>query len=303
VIATDYELLTDSVGLVDRSGRTKLVVGGSEAVEFLQGQVTNDVEGLAAGRGCYAALLTHKGKIRTDLRVLRGVDWVWVDAEAIGRQPLLHTLQTYSLGRVVRWEDVTAERAVLSLIGPEAGDALDAAPPKEEHAFVEGEHGLYVATDLGIDVICDATDAPGVRQALGVEEVSTEAAECRRIESGRPRLGFDMDGDTIPEEAGLNDRAVSFTKGCYVGQETVARLHYKGKPNRRLRGLRLSAPAITGTPIRLGEREVGRIGSTCVSPRLGPIALALVRREAVPGDSVTIGDQADPAEVVELPFS
>jgi folate-binding protein YgfZ len=112
-----------------------------------------------------------------------------------------------------------------------------------------------------------------------------------------------MDGDTIPQEAGINERAVSFTKGCYVGQETVARLHYKGKPNRHLRGLRLSAPAARGDRIVLGEREVGTVGSSCVSPIHGPIALALVRREAAPDDRVLVGPGAAPAVVVEPPFA
>jgi tRNA-modifying protein YgfZ len=168
---------------------------------------------------------------------------------------------------------------------------------------VEGAHGLYVATDLGVDVICDAARASEVRAALGVEEVAEDAAECVRIESGRPRLGIDMDGDTIPEEAALNERAVSFTKGCYVGQETVARLHYKGKPNRRLRGLRLSEPASRGDAIVLDEKRVGTVGSACVSPSHGPIALAIVRREASPGDTVGVGEGRDRAEVVELPFA
>jgi folate-binding protein YgfZ len=135
-----------------------------------------------------------------------------------------------------------------------------------------------------------------------VEAVSEEAAECLRIESGRPRHGLDLNSSTMPQEAGINERAVSFTKGCYVGQETVARLHYKGKPNRFLRGLRLTGPVEQGATIALGEREVGTIGSTCVSPAHGPIALALVRREASPGDSVTVGPDAIEAEVIELPF-
>src|SRR4029077_4577173 len=96
--------------------------------------------------------------------------------------------------------------------------------------------------------------------------------------------------------------AVSFTKGCYVGQETVARLHYRGKPNRHLRGLRLSAPVATGEELRLGERSVGHVGSVAVSPALGPIALALVRREAGPGDTVAVGGAGVGAQVVELPF-
>ena len=151
---------------------------------------------------------------------------------------------------------------------------------------------LLVATDLGVDVVCAAEDADRVRGALDVPEVPEAAAEVLRVESGRPRYGVDLDDATIPQEAGLNERAVSFTKGCYVGQETVARLHYRGKPNRHLRGLRLSAPVPTGTPLLLGEREVGRVGSSVVSPRLGPIALALVRREAAVGDELVAGDGA-----------
>jgi folate-binding protein YgfZ len=302
VIATaEYELVTEGAGALERPDRAKLLLSGAEAAEFLQGQVTNDVEGLEPGEGCYAALLTHKGKIRTDLRILRGDQWLWLDAAEIGRRPLVHTVQTYSLGRDVRSEDVTEERTILSLIGPAAREALETAPPEREHSFVTGEHGLYVATDVGVDVICESQDREGVRAALGVEPVSEQVAECLRIERGRPRLGLDMDDGTIPEEAGLNERAVSFTKGCYVGQETVARLHYRGKPNRHLRGLRLSSPASAGEPIHLGERQVGTVGSACESPRLGSIALAVLRREAAPGETVSVGDAGE-AEVVDLPF-
>jgi folate-binding protein YgfZ len=302
IATTEYERLRETVGLVDRSERGKFLLTGAEVGEFLQGQVTNDVEALTPGSGCYAALLDHKGKIRADMRVLRGEDWFWIDSEAIGRDPLARTIKMYSLGRDVKNEDVTETRAILSLIGPSAREALDTAPPATEHAFVDGEHGIYVATDLGVDIICPADQVDAVKEALGVEPVSHEAAECMRIESGRPRHGLDMGPETIPQEAGLNERAVNFEKGCYVGQETVARLHYKGKPNRFLRGLRLTAEAENGAPIMLGERQVGTIGSACVSPAHGPIALALVRREASPGDTVVVGDAGIEAEVVELPF-
>jgi folate-binding protein YgfZ len=302
IATTEYERLRETVGLVDRSQRGKFVLTGEETLEFLQGQVTNDVEALEPGRGCYAALLDHKGKILADMRVLRVGDSVWLDCEAVGAPALAKNIRMYSLGRDVRNQDVTAERAILSLIGPAARDALDVAPPEEEHSFVEGEHGIYVATDLGVDVICPASEVDAVRDALGIEPVSEEAAECVRIESGRPRHGLDLTSSTMPQEAGINERAVSFTKGCYVGQETVARLHYRGKPNRFLRGLRLTAPVEHGAVITLGEREVGTIGSTCVSPAHGPIALALVRREASAGDTVTVGADAIEAEVIELPF-
>jgi tRNA-modifying protein YgfZ len=295
IATTDYELVTEGTGMVDRSDRAKFVVRGAEAADFLQGQVSNDVEALEPGSGCYATVLTHKGKLRTDLRILRGDDWLWLDTEAIGHAVLAHMLRTYSVGRDVQFEDVTQSRALLSLVGPAARERLDTGPPPEENSFVTGEHGIYVTTLLGVDVICE----PGTE--LGVESVSEEAAECVRIEAGRPRLGYDMDAETMPQEAGINERAVSFTKGCYVGQETVARLHYRGKPNRHLRGLRLSEPAERGAEIVFGDRVVGRVGSTCVSPRLGPIALALVRREAQPGADVTVGGA--PAEVAGLPFS
>jgi folate-binding protein YgfZ len=296
VIATSaYELVTEAVGAADRSERAKFLVRGSEAADFLQGQVSNDVEALFPGNGCYATVLNAKGKLRTDLRILRGDGWFFLDTERIGHAVLRHMLETYSLGRDVQHEDVTDTRVLVSLLGPDARSALDVEPPEEENAFVEGEHGLYVTTHLGVDVIGE----PGLD--LGVPPVSDELAECVRIESGRPRLGFDMDAETMPQEAGINERAVSFTKGCYVGQETVARLHYKGKPNRHLRGLRLSQPVERGTDILLGEKVVGRVGSTCVSPRFGPIALAIVRREAELGDNVTVNGAT--AELVGLPFT
>ena len=273
--------------IVDRSSRGKVRLRGSEAAEFLQGQVTNDVEGLEPGQGCYAALLNHKGKMRLDMRILRGPDWIWIDTEPGADAVLLKTIETYSLGRDVAWE--SADEGIVSVVGEVD---LDAMPPEEEHAWVEGERGIYVRTYAGVDII--GHDLPEA-------DAAEDDAERMRIEAGIPRFGVDMDGDTIPQEAGINERAVSFTKGCYVGQETVARLFYKGKPNRHLRGLKLTRPAAHGQPIALGDREVGRVGSACVSPTHGPIALAIVRREAAPGDTVDVDGAT--AEVVELPFT
>ena len=303
MIATDeYARLREAVGMVDRSDRGKALFRGPEAADFLQGQVTNDVEGLAPGAGCYAALLTQKGKMLADMRILRGDGWFWLDTELEALPAVAKMIRTDSIGRDVRPENVTESRAILSLVGPGSDAALDVAPPPGEHSHADGEHGLYVRTDLGVDVICDAADVEGVRAALGVEADTEEAVECLRVEAGRPRYGIDVGEDTIPQEAGLNERAVSFTKGCYVGQETVARLHYKGKPNRHLRGLRLSSPASTGDEVRLGDRVVGRLGSVAVSPAHGPIALAVVRREAGPGDEVKVGSGESTAVVSDLPF-
>jgi tRNA-modifying protein YgfZ len=305
-----YRALREDAGMLDRSERGKLVVRGREAIEYLQGQLTNDLEAISPGSGCYSALLDRKGHMRADMRVLLlDEDVVWLDAEAIGTEPLRRHLETYKIGREVEIDDETGDRALVSVIGPTAAEVTGAGPLSPEHAHRELEIGgapaRAVATDVGVDLIASRRDADAVLAALadaGAVEVSEAAAEIVRVESGRPRFGAEMTDATIPAEAGIDERAVSFTKGCYIGQETVARLHYKGKPNRHLRGLRLERPANPGEPIGLGERELGTIGTACVSPAHGPIALAIVRREAAPGDRVSVGDDASPAEVVGLPF-
>jgi folate-binding protein YgfZ len=162
-----------------------------------------------------------------------------------------------------------------------------------------------VGTALGIDLIVPSEDAERLRAVLsaaGAVEVGPDAAEILRIEAGTPRFGVEMDSATMPAEAGIVATAVDFEKGCYIGQETVARLHYRGKPNRHLRGLRLSAPAATDTPLNLGDKEVGRVGGSCVSPLHGPIALAILRREAEPGAELAVGEDGVTARVVDLPF-
>jgi tRNA-modifying protein YgfZ len=296
-------LLTEDVGLVDRSERGKLALTGAEAKAFLNGQVSNDVEALEPGTGLYAALLTNKGKMLGDLRVIDTGAELWLDTERVALQALFDTIRRGTVGWQVELHKRTLQQALLSLVGPRAAEAVG-GPIGPEHANrtteIGGAQALLIATDAGVDVVCAAEDAPAVRTALGVPEVPEAAAEVVRVEAGRPRYGIDLDEGTIPQEAGLNERAVSFTKGCYVGQETVARLHYRGKPNRHLRGLRLSAPVPSGTPLTLGEREVGRLGSSVVSPRHGPIGLALVRREGAPGAELVAGNAT--ATVVELPF-
>lgn len=301
-----YRALHEGAGVIDRSRRGKLLVRGSDAAEYLQAQVTNDVEALAPGEGCYAALLNRKGHIEADLRVLRlSADCFWLDAEAIASDRLRKHLEMYKIGRDVEIADVSGDHALLSVIGPAARELAGTGPLAPEGAHRETGDRRAVATDLGVDLIVPSADADRVRAELrdaGVVEVSDEAAEIVRVESSRPRYGAEMSEATMPAEAGIAERAVSFTKGCYIGQEPVARLHYKGRPNRHLRGLRLSAPAAAGDTIRLGERELGRIATACLSPSLGPIALAIVRREAGPGDSVEVGDDGVTAEIVELPF-
>jgi folate-binding protein YgfZ len=296
-------LLTEDVGLVDRSERGKLALTGPQAKELLSGQVTNDTEALTPGGGCYAALLTNKGKMLADLRVIDTGSELWIDTERVALQALFDNLRRGAVGWQAELQKRTLQQALLSLVGPHAALAVggEIGPEHANRAAqLGGAEVLLIATDLGVDIVCAAEDAEPIRSALDVPVVPEAAAEVVRVESGRPRYGVDLDEGTIPQEAGLNERAVSFTKGCYVGQETVARLHYRGKPNRHLRGLRFSAPVASGTPLVLGEREVGRVGSSVVSPRFGPIGLALVRREAAVGDELAAG--AARAVVAELPF-
>jgi tRNA-modifying protein YgfZ len=302
VTDTGYRALTEAAGFVDRSERGKLALTGSEAKDFLHGQVTNDIESLEPGQGCYAAFLTHKGKMLGDMRVLDLGDELLLDTERVALQELFNMIRRYKLGRDAELHKRTLEWGLLSLIGPQAETFGLEAEHDNRRAEIAGRPVVLVRTDVGVDVFVPAESKAAVAAELGVPEVDEATAEVVRVERGRPRYGLDLDDGVIPQEAGLNERAVSFTKGCYVGQETVARLHYRGKPNRHLRGLRLSSPAEPGAELRLGEKVVGRLGTVVVSPARGPIALALVRREAAPGDTVAVGDGTVTADVVDLPF-
>jgi len=304
-----YRQLREECGLLDRSARGKLIVSGAEAAEYLQGQLTNEVEALAPGEGCYAALLDRKGHMQADMRVLRtAADELWIDTEPEALDAARGHLEMYKIGRDVAIADVTGERAILALIGPRSIE-LAGASPLPEHASeacaIAGVECLGVGTAEGIDLIAGRADAEPLREALlaaGAAAVGPGAAEILRIEAGVPRFGAEMGPATMPAEAEIVGRAVSFTKGCYIGQEPVARLHYKGRPNRRLRGLELSAPAAPGASLWLGEKEVGTVGSACVSPARGAIALAIVRREAEPGAELAVGEDGVTARVVDLPF-
>jgi folate-binding protein YgfZ len=304
-----YRVLREGAGVLVRDGRRRIAVTGPDAADYLEGQVTNDVEALAAGEGCYAALLDRKGRMQGDMRVLRTGDAEFeIETEAIAADALLRHLSMYKIGREVEVDDVSDRAAAVSVIGPGAVEAAGCGPLGAEHAHRRHQLGgidvRAVATDVGIDVIVPADGVAAVRAALaraGAEPVDEAAAEIVRVESGRPRFGAEMTTATIPEEAGINDRAVSFTKGCYIGQETVARLHYRGKPNRHLRGLRLEAAAAAGDPVALGDRELGTLGTAVLSPAHGPIALAILRREAEPGATVTVGEGIQ-ADLSELPF-
>jgi tRNA-modifying protein YgfZ len=307
--AAEYAAATDGAGMIDRSERGKLALSGPEAVAFLDSVVSNDIAAIAAGSGADATLLTHKGRMLAELRVLRTEDELLLDTERIALQALFDALRQFAIGYQAELHKRTLETGLVSLLGRGVDAILEQPPPAEEHTHVLGAFAAVpvraVRTRLGIDLLFESGEHQHVCAALeaaGVLPLSPATTECVRIEAGIPRFGIELDETTMPQEAGIHERAVSYSKGCYVGQETVARLYWKGKPNRELRGLRLSEPVEPGTALRQGEREVGALGSVTVSPRLGVIGLALVRREAEVGDVLAAGDGGAAATVVALPF-
>jgi folate-binding protein YgfZ len=315
-LSTGYEACTSGAGLIDRSEAGKLLLTGEQAQVFLDGQVSNDIASLQLGHGCYAALLTNKGRMLGDLRAMATENGLLVVCERVALQALFDQVRRGLIGWQAELHKRTLELGLLSLIGPRAEEVARAAglpiPGEEEHDVAGTASAYVVRTDDGLDVLPEAARTAEVRAALvaaGAVQTPEAVAEIVRVEHGRPRYGVDLDESVMPAEAGIVERAVSFTKGCYVGQETVARLHWKGKPNRHLRGLKLSAPVPAGAAVTVAgvadaeAREVGRVGSAVVSPAAGPIALAILRREVAPGDQVLVGEHAVEAQVVTPPLT
>jgi len=306
----EHRALLEGAGLFDRSDRGKLAVTGDDAAAFLDSMLSNDIGAIPVGGGAYATLLTHKGRILADPRVIRTTEGFLLDTERVGLQALFDAIRQLRIGYRAELHKRTLERSLVSLIGPRAEELVPDPPSSVEHANTETSISavpvVAIRTPAGIDLMFGSESLPAVRgelERLGAMPVGQAAVECLRIERGDPLLGVDMDETTMPQEAGIHGRAVSFTKGCYVGQETVARLYWKGKPNRHLRGLRLSGPANPGDQLRLDETVVGGLTSVAISPTHGPIGLALLRRAAGPGDQLTVGDGPVRADVTELPFT
>jgi folate-binding protein YgfZ len=307
-IDAEYRQIREDCAMLRREPSV-ISVCGQDAAEYLQGQLSNETEKLGPGSGCYALLLDRKGHIQADMRLLRlSEDEFQIDTAKSAGAGLLRHLKTYMIGRDVKVSEV--DLRLISLLGPGATAATGLAPGGEmdsTRATIAGADCLVVSTDLGLDLFCSEEAVDSVADELaaqGAVTVSEAAAEIRRVETGRPRLENEMANGPMPAEAGLVDRAVNFEKGCYIGQEPVARLHYRGRPNRFLRGLRLDGPASDDDPVTLAERELGRIGTAVLSPASGQIALAILRKEAEPGTQVlvTTGQGQVSATVVSLPF-
>jgi len=261
-VEAEYGAFRAGAALVDRSDRARFVFSGSKAGETLSGLVTNDVLALTPGLGQYAAALTAKGKIITDLRIFaRAADFL-LDTPGEAAPGFAAMLRKFVNPRFARWEEVSASLRAVGVYGPVArralatalevsDDALAAlAPFAHLNARTEGVPLLVVRSpDFGVegfDVVVPVEAARPLWDRLhgaGATPAGTDAADILRVEAGQPRWGVDMDESTLAQEANLEALdAISFTKGCYTGQETVVRVHFRGHVNRSLRGLTSSAP-------------------------------------------------------------
>jgi folate-binding protein YgfZ len=324
--AEQYRALHEGAGLVERADRGLLRLTGGDRLAFLQGILTNDVAALAEGQGAYAALLTANGRMIADMRVIEVGDATLLDVAASQAASLRDRFDMSIFTEDVQVADDSAGFRQIGVHGPRAQDAVAAAlgtDPDALGAIALDQNRRVAGTvvigsaDFGVtgfDLIVPADNADatvGALSAAGAVALDSEVAEVARVEAGRPRFGTDMDDDTIPLEAGIEDRAISLTKGCYVGQEIIIRMLHRGQGRvaKRLVGLILDPSATVpakGDAIRVGERQVGTVTSATQSPALErPIAMGYVHRDfAERGQDVAITSAAGPqrATVTVLPF-
>ena len=336
-----YRALRDGAGFVNRSERGRLRLTGADRRDYLQGLLTNDIAALSPGSGCYACLLTAQGRMIAVMFVIETGDAFLMDLERAVAARVGEHLAQFVFSEDVEVTDVSGSTAQLGIFGPDAAHVVNRV--FESHGSVSTsadleslrvlenrtwnwsaspEHSEAPVTivrrddlgGLGFDLWVGAEHSDALTEALrsaGALAVDPEVADVCRIENGRPLFGRDMTTDTIPLEAGIEDRAISLTKGCYVGQEIIIRVLHRGQGRvaRRLVGLTLDPTASVprgGSTIRADDRDIGLVTSAAVSPALGrPIALAYVHRDFVEDGtevSVLSDEQLFPAVVTRLPF-
>jgi len=331
----EYRAARESSAVFDRSGRGKIAVAGNDRRTYLHAMLTNDVASLQAGGGCYAAYLTPQGRMITDMRLLELGDLVLLDLDPSMTATVLQKLDQFVFSEDVKLGDLTEAFGELSVVGPAAARVVAEAIGAGSHpgvtesdlqgweefhnvrAAFRGQMVLVAASQemgaAGFDLYVERPHREALAGALvaaGATLAGGATAEVLRVESGRPAFGIDMDAETLPLEAGIEGRAISFTKGCYPGQEVVIRVLHRGhgRVARKIAGVMVPGDTVpaTGDLLRAGEREAGRITSAVWSPMTGgPIALALVHRDFLaPGTELTIlhGDHALSSTVVTLPF-
>jgi folate-binding protein YgfZ len=323
---TPYDIARHGAGVIDRSDLARIVISGQDRGSYLNGLLTNDTASLRAGEGCYSAYLTPQGRMIADMWVYELGDVMLMTLGRDVKDLVLARLDQFIFSEDVQLGDVTDTFAHVAVVGPLAARTVAAVLGLGEADRLAslGEHGSLRAafagtpaivlrvSDLGapgFDVLVDAHQSSALLEALGgagAEGVDAESADVLRVEAGLPKFHRDMDEDTIPLEAGLETRAISMTKGCYVGQEVIVRVLHRGhgRVARRLVGLTFDGDRVPagGSPVHAGDREVGRVTSAVRSVALKkPIALAYLHRDFTdPGHRVTV-DGAD-AMVTALPF-
>ena len=331
----EYEALHRRAIAVDRSHRGRLRFTGAKAAEVLTGLLTNDVASLSPGQGQYAAALTAKGRIVADMRLLRVEDSYITDVAPRPREAWHALVRKYVNPRLAKYADESESMRVVGIYGTQARYVVEQmtgvghtalallAPYAHISVALEDSQGIVMRSpDLGVegyDLFVASDRFPKTWDAAIAARATPAgltAWEIARVEAGRPEWGLDMDESTIAQEANLEQLgAISYTKGCYTGQEVVARIHFRGHVNRALRGLRASGttpPAYLAALFDSSGKAVGEVHSTASSPRFGGIALAMVRREVENGTQLMARWNADLAgdvaagetqvDVVPLPF-
>lgn len=326
-VQAEVRAVRQGAGVLDRTDRAFLTASGPDAASYLHRMTSNEVSGLEPGQGRYALQLDAQGHIIADFHMLRMDDHVLLETDWLRRGPLREVLEKYIVADDVEVADASEQLAELAVEGPQSGRLLKAAvsqgvlPGAElNHAWVRfqetpvlvvrvsetGEEGyrLIFVVEYAQNV-WDALAAQ--RRAVEWKPVGQAALNILRTEAGIPWYDADIDERTLPPEAGLEHRAISYTKGCYLGQEVIERIRSRGHVNRKLTGLRLSlegaAPPAAGTKLLADGKEVGQITTAVNSPTLGAaIALGYVRREQLePGTRLGV-EGGGTAEVAALPF-
>lgn len=322
----EYQALRQGAALLDLSFRGRLCVAGADAQKFLNGQVTNNVKDLKVGAGCYAALVSAKGKMESDLNSYRLENEMLLDFEPGFSARVAQRLEKFIIAEDAQVVDVAADYGLLSVQGPNAAAAISAAAlgaalPQESMGVskVTGAEGLEIyvthqarAGGTGFDLFIPAGEMKEMAARLagqGAVWGGWQALETARVEEGIPRFGADMDESNLAPEA-LGARAISYSKGCYIGQEVIARIRTYGQVAKALRGLRFEEGVkelpLKGAKIFSGEKEVGYITSAVHSPRMGcGIALGYVRRDANQTGTTLLVETPSgktSARIVESPF-
>ncbi len=320
----EYRAVREAAGAFDLSYLGKLRVTGKDRVRYLHNMTSNDIRNLKAGTGCHALLLTHQGRIESDLYVHALEHCLLIETPLAGKDPAFATLKKYIVADDVRIEDQTEQISILCLQGSLSRELMErtvglslADLDQLQHRILkrDAREWIVVRRDRtgcdGYDLWLPSEDAVGVWQgwieAEKILPVGHTALNWLRTESGIPWYGLDMDDRSLPMELGLSS-AISLSKGCYRGQEIVARIHYRGHLDRRLAAVVLQQDELpaAGAEIYSRGQRIGTVTSSILSPRLNrPLALCILKSEFLaPGTPVEVcqGDVSHPGEVVALPL-